>query len=116
MAFNLKNLEIKSESFGKTFLLVGQSPYYEYVDGKKTDKMLGQGFDVAVVEQGLEKLRVKIPDPGLEVDLGENSMIPVKFEGLKIGFYQDFRHDNQIVLKATATGIHPVSGGADRAK
>jgi len=100
---------------GKTFFLVGQKPYYEYLNGKKTDKILGTAFDVAVVEQGLEKLRVKIPEPGLEFDMKDKIMLSVHFDGLKIGFYQDFRHDNQIVITATATGIR-LAGGAENVK
>lgn len=105
ITIQLKDLTINNDSVGKTFFLVNQQPYYSYIDGKKTDKVEGTAFDIAIVEQNLEKLRVKIANPNLTIDMKEKNMIQVQFDNLKVSMYQDFRNNNQIKFKATASAI-----------
>lgn len=45
---------------GAKLILLDVTPYYEYQDGRKTDKMLGYKYQV-VEDVNFEKLTVKIP-------------------------------------------------------
>lgn len=106
----INNLNIDLKSFGETFLLTGVYPYYRYQDGKRTNEVLGQVYEVAVVEQGFEKIGVKIPKVEPLIDFDENSVLNVKFDNLKVGIYQNYSK-HSIGFKATADNLKVISNG-----
>ena len=103
--FDLKitDLIIDPRSLGETLWLVGVSPAYEYRNNRRTDKVTGYRYTVAMVERGLEKINVKID--GEQMVDEPNGYIPVEFEGLEVYIYWSL---GQPAVGARAKGIRPI--------
>lgn len=103
---NLSDLIIDPRSVGKRLFLVNVKPVYEYRDGHRvSDEVVGFKYDIAMPEHQMEKLSVRI-DGKCRMDEPE-SFEPVVLEGLKLSLYWT---PNGHQIRATATGIKPVSG------
>ena len=49
-----------TEVIGNTYALLSVRPYYEYSDGRKTEKQLGFAYEIVLLERAYEKIVVKI--------------------------------------------------------
>lgn len=99
----ITDLKFDLGQFGKKMNLVGVEPFYSYEAGKKTDKIEGYKYNVVLLDKDYEKISVKIVGNRL-IEEQEKYDIPVKFNGLEVGFYQDFSNKN-LYLKATAKSL-----------
>ncbi len=102
----ITDLKFQVEQFGKRMNLTGVEPYYSYEAGKKTDKIEGFKYNIVLLDKDYEKISVKIAGTRL-IEEQEKYDIPVKFNGLEVGFYQDFSTKN-LYLKATAKSFEIV--------
>jgi len=87
-------------------ILLGVAPYYEYVDGKKTENLLGYKYNI-VEDKTFEKFSVKIASkaPVITPEQIDSSKerIKVAFENAFAKPYRTFSGDYD--LSVTATGI-----------
>lgn len=107
MSLNLKNIVVDVKStLGDKFFLTDISPYYLYENGKKTEKIEGYKYTVAVVAMNLDKISVKISG-NKEILLEDfNGKMPaVSFVGLKMKLWQNFQ-SRQIMTTVTADSIN----------
>lgn len=102
---NLRDIEIAPRSLGQRMLLVDIAPAYEYKDGRRTDKLVGYRYIVALPEHGLEKISVRIEDTSPPMEKPDG-YAEVEFTGLKVGLYESQGH---VQITAKATGIHLVN-------
>ena len=105
---NIGDLTIDNRSLGEGMLLTDVRPTYEYADNKRTDKIVGYAYTVALTAHKFADLTVKI-NGEKQLELTADSM-PVRFEGLKVRAYKSFR-DGEIYLTATAESISPAKSG-----
>lgn len=103
---NLTSLKFDNAQFGKQMQLIGVEPFYKYENGKKTDFVGGYKYEVVLLQMNYEKIEVKI-EGDRQIEQMEKYDVPVKFNGLEVGFYQDFTTKN-LHLKATAKAIEIV--------
>ncbi|NBI07290.1 hypothetical protein [Senegalia massiliensis] len=105
MALRITDLRIDTKDLGE-FILANISPFYEYIDGKKSDKLLGYRYDVALPSKKLEKLGVKVENLTPLIDI-ENEEIPIgmkiDFHGLEVGSYY---MNGNVHVKAKAKSVH----------
>lgn len=102
----LANLKIDQKKSGFTqFLLTDVKPWYEYADGKRTDKQLGYSCEVALPKQQLDKITVHVAKLDLKI---EPKMQRVDFHNLDISLYPDFRNPSEVGVKATADDVREV--------
>lgn len=106
---NIGNLTIDNRSLGDGMLLTDVKPVYEYLDNKRTEKINGYAYTVALTAHKYADLTVKISGDK-QLELTGDSM-PVHFDGLKVRAYQSYR-DGEIYLTASAESISPVKSGA----
>lgn len=102
---DIRKLDIDNRSLGKKMLLVDIAPAYEYKDGRRTDKLVGYRYIVALPEHGLEKIGVRIEDTSPPMEKPDG-YAEVEFTGLKVGLYESQGH---VQITAKATGIHLVN-------
>ena len=102
MTLNIADLTIANSSLGEGMLLTDVRPTYEYLDNKRTDKIVGYAYTVALTAHRYADLTIKI-NGDKQIDLTGDSM-PVHFEGLKVKAYKSFR-DGEIYFTATAEKI-----------
>ncbi len=105
---NISKLSIPLEvvTAGAGLILLEVAPYYSYVDGKRTDTMLGYRY-LVVEDKTFEKMSVKIPssEPAITPETLETAKkrIMVAFNG---AFARPYRTQNgDYDLSITATGI-----------
>lgn len=102
----LNEIVVSPRTFGKEMILVSQMPYFQYEDGKRTEKRLGYKYEVVLTERSFEKVSVKIESAEPMFTDEEVAGNPkITFEGLEIGLYQDFR-TNQVRLTCKARKAH----------
>lgn len=89
----------------KGFLLVDAKPWQEYQDGKKTGKVLGTTYTVAMTGHQLDKINVHIANDLANL---ESKMQPVVFKNLHIKLYPDYHNAGQVGITATADAIAPI--------
>lgn len=96
------------KTLGKEMILVSQNPYFDYEDGKRTDRISGYKYEVVLPEKSFEKVSIKIES--LEPAFSDSEIqgnIRVAFDGLKVKLYQDFR-TNQVKLTCQAQKIRKI--------
>lgn len=82
----------------------GVRPVYEYVDGHRTDRIIGYKYTIVAVDMDAERLDVKIlGDKQLDVGSGH---VTVKLDDPEWVIWTNDYH--AVVVSARATGIHPV--------
>ncbi|MCI2046218.1 MAG: hypothetical protein LKJ90_00670 [Faecalibacterium sp.] len=98
------NKLINEKSLGR-MLLVGIQPAYLYVDGKRSDTLVGYRYSVLLPDLDYERAQVKIngEKPLLNIEPGQT--LPVQFDGLRANVY--VYHDAPAVSFA-ADAIHPL--------
>lgn len=92
---------------GANTLLLGVTPYYEYVDGKKTENLLGYKYTV-VEDQNYEKFSVKIESktPSITQQQIDDATARIKVTFEK-AFARPYRtNSGDYDLSVTATGIN----------
>lgn len=97
---NIRDLKIDPASLGAKKLLVDIAPAYEYKDNKRTEKVTGYRYTVALPEHGLEKIGVKIE--GKQLMEKPDGFAEVEFIGLEVFVYVS---GGQPQVSAKATGI-----------
>ncbi len=100
---SLRDVRIDPFSLGEKMLLVDVRPAYEYVNGNKSDKLLGYRYEVCLPEHRLEKLKVLIP--GQQLMDKPDSFQEVLFADLEVRGYES---KTGVQFTATASGIVPV--------
>lgn len=93
------NLKIDTDTLGP-MLLVDILEAYAYVDGKKTDSLIGHKYVVALTNHSLEKLNVTIP--GKKLLEKPNGYVNVAFDDLDLSLYL---MNGSIMVSAKATNI-----------
>jgi len=101
---NIRDLTIDPASLGSKKLLVDITPAYEYKDNKRTDKLTGYRYVVALPEHGLEKIGVKIE--GKQLLEKPEGFAEVVFDGLELFLYMS---NGQPQIGARATGVSLVN-------
>ncbi len=91
---------------GANTILLGVAPYYEYVDGKKTENLLGYKYNI-VEDKSFEKFSIKIASKAPvitqeQIDTSKER-IKVSFENAIAKPYRTTYGDYD--LSITATGI-----------
>ena len=82
---------------------------YEYVNGKRTEKLQGYKYDCVIIELGYEPFQVKIPGNAQMESPTSKKGVPVTFEGLILGITVSAKGDfASVKLKGTAKSIHPI--------
>jgi len=87
-------------------LLLGVAPYYEYVDGKKTEKLLGYKYNI-VEDKTFEKFSVKIASKAPVIT---QEQVDASKERIKVTFENAFAKPYRTTygdydLSVSATGI-----------
>lgn len=103
---NLSGLRIAPECLGKDMMLTSVKPYFEYVDGKRTEKVQGYTYTVALPELRFSMLGVKI-EGSQQMEAPHSGYTSIQFVGLTVKLYYD--SNNKVQLSAKATGIKTVS-------
>lgn len=101
---NNKNIKIDTACFGEGLILTGIAPWYEYIDGKKQNKLKGYKYEIAIPALGFEKLAVKIAG-NQQIELGDDFPV-VKFNELEVTPYAI---DGSLRLSAEAKSIEKVN-------
>ena len=91
----ITDLKIDPSSLGSTFLLAELAPYYQYINGSRSDKIAGFKYTVVLPELKYEKLGIKLPIEQKTkplFDLSDNhepipTGIQVGFKGLTVSSY-----------------------------
>ena len=81
----LTDLTISNESLGNIYIAVGITPVYDYVNQKKTEKIIAQKVTIVLPQKTYEKVDVKIPTDGIKGELVMNK--EVVFEELELYLY-----------------------------
>lgn len=102
----IKQVIVSPVTLGERLRLCGIRPYNEYIDGNRTDTVLGYTYTVTCSGFQGERLDVKIPGKQL---LGEDAYDHlVKFANIQLGIYPSFvkgqRGIDAVNLKAMAEG------------
>jgi len=102
-----EGLFIDKALLGEEMLLVKVVPYYEYIDKRRTENIVGYKYIVVLPGHGYEKLDVKIPGKKLlEVQLGQS--LSVRFNSLRVKPYVSFGAARpSLQFTASAEGITP---------
>ena len=99
-------------TLGSKLRLCGVRPYYEYVDGRRTDNLLGHTYTVTCSGFAGDRMDVKIPGKQL-LDTDALDRL-VRFSGLAVSIYPSYvkgQHGiDAVCLKATATGVSVIDG------
>ena len=108
---NVRDLVINvRETIGDNLILTEIHDAYEYQNGVRTDKVIGQAYTVLLPQRGYAALTVKVPGARkLDVDLGAGNMIRVRFQGLVI---KPYAISGRTGVSAKADSIVIVSGNA----
>ena len=103
---------VSTATIGDRLRLCSVRPYYEYVNGTRTDTIVGYAYTVTCSALLGERLDVKIPGKQL---VGEESYDHLaKFSNLQLGIYPTYvkgqRGIDAINLNASADGVTIVNG------
>lgn len=99
----INNMYLDGEKSGFTgYLLVDMKPWLEYQDGKKTGKMLGTTYTVAMTGHQLDKIAVHVKADTANL---MPQMQPVGFKNLQLKLYPDYHNTGQVGITATADAI-----------
>ena len=94
---------IDNKSIGNKCLLVEVRPKYEYVNNRRTDKVVGYGYTVVLPDKQYEKLTVRIDGP--KVMDTPDGYVDVGFDNLELYMYW---YQGQYAIGARAAGIYPL--------
>lgn len=108
----IKQVIVSPATLGERLRLCGIRPYNEYINGNRTDTVLGYTYTVTCSGFQGERLDVKIPGKQL---LGEDAYDHlVKFTNIQLGIYPSFvkgqRGIDAVNLKAMAEGVTVIGG------
>lgn len=108
---DLKNIKLTFEQVANADhgILIGMRPWIEYVNGEKTDKVLGTQYEVVLPKNGYEKLSVKVPGSPIltEEEIKDaDSVIHIGFPGFIGKIYFNRRNNkNEVSAKAAKAMI-----------
>ena len=94
-----------------TGLLLGETPVYEYVNGKRTDTQTHMNEEVVFPDNAFEKVRVKVPGTKSLVTAEQlaqqKGKIKVRFKNLRGRFYRT--NSGEYALSCSADGVEVIS-------
>lgn len=89
-----------NKTIGGDVLYLGASNLYDYVDGKKTNKVIGTNVYVVLLDRDFERINVKL----LEVNISDLSQFNIKdkvnFKGME-GTVYDYNGHIRVSYKAS---------------
>ena len=98
----MKQVIVSPVTLGERLRLCSIRPYFEYIDGKRSDTILGYTYTVTCSGFAGERMDIKIPGKKL---LGDDAYDHLaKFSNLRIGIYPSY-----VNLKATADSVTVVN-------
>ena len=100
---NIRNLRIDPASLGAKKLLVDVLPAHEYKDGKRTDKITGYRYEVALPAHSLDKIGVKI-EGEQRMEPPKDGFTEVEFTDLEVSAYE---REGKVLFTAKASSIVP---------
>ncbi len=93
---------------GEKYACVGYKPVFDYVNGEKTNTIIGTNYEIVLLERSYEHLNVKV--------LGENTLpeiingaISVTFENFEISVTN---YKGQIYISGKASKVHQVNNAS----
>lgn len=108
----IKQVIVSPVTLGERLRLCGIRPYNEYIDGNRTDTVLGYTYTVTCSGFQGERLDVKIPGKQLLDEDAYDHL--VKFANIQLGIYPSFvkgqRGIDAVNLKAMADGVTVIGG------
>lgn len=94
-----------TKTVGTHLLLTEVTPYYEYESGKRTEKIKGYKYVVAMPDRGFDKLTIKIEGQRQDDIVIDGECVEVAFDNLELYIYwMNGTYD----VGARATGIHRI--------
>lgn len=106
---DINKLTIDPRSLGDKLLLTEVKPWFEYVDGKKQEKIVGYKYTVACTAHALNTLQVKIK--GKQMVEATDDFPAVNFKGLELKLYVI---NGVPQVSATASGIALLSSATNQ--
>lgn len=103
----MKQVIVSPATLGERLRLCRIRPYFEYIDGKRSDTILGYTYTVTCSGFAGERMDIKIPGKKL---LGDDAYDRLaKFSNLRIGIYPSYVREQRgidaVNLKATADNV-----------
>lgn len=92
------------KTLGSNLLATDVREAWQYVDGKKTEKLAGWAIECASPRMRLDKVVVKVLSRNKPFEIVEGDPVSVKFSGLSGKVYFDFR-SGQLKESITATSV-----------
>lgn len=93
-----------SDTLGDSLLATNIRETWEYVDGKKTERLVGWSIECACPRMRLDKVVVKVHVKNKPFDIVDGEPLSVEFSGLSGKVYVDFR-SGQLKESITAESV-----------
>lgn len=92
------------DSLGDNLLATDVREAWQYVDGKKTERLVGWSIEIASPKMMLDKVVVKVLSKNKPFEIVDGEPVAVKFSGLSGKVYVNFR-TGQLQASITAQGV-----------
>lgn len=92
------------DSLGENLLATDVKESWQYVDGKKTERLAGWSIECACPRMRLDKVVVKVLSKNKPFEIVNGDPVSVKFSGLSGKVYVDFR-SGQLKESITAESV-----------
>jgi hypothetical protein len=111
--FKVGALELPLELIAKskTVIVNGAAPWYDYADGKRTDRLLGYGYDCVLPRNGYQALRIKVESeaaPSITSEMLTAAGGSIEAEPINFVCKVYVDSSGRANLSAKATGVVPV--------
>ncbi len=91
-------------TLGERYWLVGVTPIREYIDGQRTDKIIGYRYITCLPERGMDKVGVRIEGRQLMEAPSGGGYVEVKYADLDVYIYGPTGHE-QVGMRATGISL-----------
>lgn len=99
----MKQVIVSPATLGERLRLCSIRPYFEYIDGKRSDTILGYTYTVTCSGFAGERMDIKIPGKKL---LGDDAYDRLaKFSNLRIGIYPSYVREQRGIFVFVAAQI-----------
>lgn len=107
-----KRVIVSLETLGNDTRLCDVRPYYEYIDGNKTDKILGYAY--VIICPGLLYSKVDVKIPGSQLLTSDSYGHIVQFANMHVSIYPTYSRETHSItavnLRATADDVTDIDG------